>query len=112
MSIAKWVVAVDPGMGHVDPQISRTEYAFGIRPSEYANSTALDRVKVDLGKVFEKGQGKLSGSIVRAKLTHSLCGTITSNIARRSSSLRFRRWQGQLFHAVVNGKLMTIGSSS
>jgi hypothetical protein len=30
-----------------------------------ADIIALDRVKVDLGKVFEKGQGKLSSTVRR-----------------------------------------------
>ena len=45
-------------MGHVDPQISRTEsVSFRSSSLEYDSPVAaLERVKVDLGKVFEKGQ--------------------------------------------------------
>jgi hypothetical protein len=52
---------------------------------------ALDRVKVDLGKVFEKGQGESSWklpSLWGSQLMSSLCRAFPSYIARRASSSR------------------------
>jgi hypothetical protein len=51
--------------------------------------SALDRVKVDLGKVFEKGQGEVFRSAADAKLiAQSIRCIVPGNILRRSSSDR------------------------
>ena len=59
----------------------------------------LERVKVDLGRIFEKGLYSKDGSLVEIwwnfrNRRSSICGAISRNFVRRTSNPQFQRWEG------------------